>query len=542
MAVAVPHALQGGVDGLKAGDAAAVRAAAWTIALLGLGVIFVRTVSRVGFFTPARRVEFDLREDLFARLLRQQPGFYTRYPTGDLLSRVTSDVTFARAVAGFGLLQAVNALTALGLALSQMLVLSPVLTLACAVPVGVGFAAVQAGSSRMLGLQRRLQAEVAVFSDQFLGTITGVATIQAFTVEESFTGRLDATAGRLRGMNLQLARLRALVFPLLSVSSGIAVFLLLAVGGTLAASDELTAGQIAAFLALLAFLLMPMRLMGVLLPVFQRAEASLERLWVVFEVPIDRPDLPRPEPFPAGSRGPTITVQGLTWGYAPDRPVLHGLDFELPGGGTLGVFGRTGSGKSTLLRLLSRLENPPPGTVRLDGVDLRDIHLDELRQHLVYVPQSPFLFSETIRENVAMGLDEARVGPAVAAAALTTDLRALPEGLDTVVGERGIVLSGGQRQRVTLARALAREGAILLLDDVLSAVDHLTEQELLRTLEARVRRSTTVLVSHRMSALETCDRILVLDEGRMVDLGPHEELVMRPGPYRDAWEAQRGGA
>lgn len=542
MAVSVPHALADGLDALRAGDGDAVGRAARTIAALGLGIIVIRTLSRIGFFTPARKAEFDLREDLFARLLRLQPAFYARYSTGDLLARVTSDVTYARAYAGFALLQVVNTAAALVLSLTQMVRLSPSLTLACAVPVALGFVAVQAGTPRVFALQRRLQAEVAAFSDELLGVITGVATIQAFTVEGPFTARLDAAAGRLRAMNLGLARLRALVFPLLTVAGGVAVFLILAVGGTLATRDALSPGEVAAFLALLAYLVVPLRLLGVLAPVFQRAEASLERLSAVLDAPVDRPDLPDPMPFPGDGRGPALSVRGLTWAWSDGRRALDDVHFEVPAGGTVGVFGRTGSGKTTLLRVLARLQNPPAGTVFLDGVDLLRVDLDALRRNLVYVPQTPFLFSETLRENVALGVDEARVPPAVAAAALEPDLAALPDGLDTLVGERGIALSGGQRQRVTLARALARDGALLLLDDVLSAVDHVTEQELLRTLLARARRSTTVLVSHRMSALERCDRVVVLDEGRVVGFGTHAELVERPGPYRDAWLAQRGAA
>lgn len=546
MAVSIPAELARGLDGLRAvdagGDPAVVSRAALHIGLLGAAIVVVRTLSRVWFFTPARLVEFDLREDLFAHLLRLQPDVYARHPTGDLLSRATSDITYARAAAGFGFLQAVNAVAAVVLSLAQMLRLSPALTLACAVPVAVGFAVVQAGSNRLLRVQREVQAEVAAFADQLLGVITGVGTVQAFTVEAVFVDRLDASAARLRALNLTLARLRALVFPVLTVAGGVAVFALLAWGGALAADDRLSAGDLAAFVALLGYLVMPLRLLGVLFPVFQRAEASLERIYGLLDAPVLRPEGPRGLAFPTPGRGPAIELRDLTfaWPDAPDRPVLRGITATLPAGGTVGVFGRTGAGKTALLRLLARLQDPPPGAIRVAGVDIRALDLDDLRRHLVMVPQAPFLFSETLRENVAFGADGARVGPAVTAASLDPDVAALPDGLETVVGERGIVLSGGQRQRVTLARALARDGEIRLFDDVLAAVDHTTEQELLRALAAGAGRATTVLVSHRMSALEACDRVLVLDGGRLVDEGTHAELVARPGLYRDAWLAQRG--
>ena len=552
LAVQIPVALGAALDALKAGGQdGTVMLSAAKIAIFGVSIIVVRTISRIWFFSPARKAEFDLREDLFARMLRLQPELFARYTTGDLLSRTTSDVTFARAFAGFALLQGVNVIAALTMALGQMLSTSVSLTLAVAVPIFAGYGVVQAGTGRLFDLQRKGQQQVAEFADTLLGSIQGVATIQAFCVEQPFVERLDRSADTLRRTNLKLARLRAVVFPLLTVAGGLSVFLLLAIGGPLAINGTLSAGTLVSFVALVGYLLGPLRLLGVLLPVFQRAEASLERIYVLFDAPVDRPELlptvagsPAPRPFPSRDRGPTIELRDLTFAFpdAPDHPVLQHLDAVIPGGTSVGIFGRTGSGKTTLLRLLSRLRNPPAGTMLLDGHDIRSLDLDDLRDHLVVVPQTSFLFSETIRENVGLGLTSDTIHEAVRAAALSQDLAALPEGLDTVVGERGIVLSGGQRQRVALARGLARHGELILLDDVLSAVDHHTEQELIEMLEARRTGTglpTRILVSHRMSALERCDQILVMDAGRIVDRGTHAELVDRPGLYQDAWRVQR---
>jgi ATP-binding cassette subfamily B protein len=543
LAVRVPVEMAHGLDALRAG-APGVREAALRIAALGAGIILFRTASRVLFFTPGRHVEFALREDLFGHLLKLQPDFYARHTTGDLLSRATSDVTYARAFAGFALLQALNVVAALGQASAQKLALSPALTLACAVPVSVGFFVVRRGTRRMFGLQRQSQAQLAALSDDFLGTLQGVATVQGFCVEDTFSARLGARAAALRASNLEMARLRALVFPLLTVAGGVSVFLLLSLGGSMALAGALTAGQIAAFVALVAYLLVPLRLLGVLVPVFQRAEASLERIYGVLDAVPARPDAGRAVPLPARPVGPTIELRGLSFAYpdAPDRPVLRDVSVVLPGGSTVGVFGRTGAGKSTLLALLARLQNAPAGAILVDGVPLDRVDLDAWRDRLGVVPQAPFLFSESIAENVGFGAPRPVVEEAVAAASLLVDLKVLPDGLQTVVGERGIALSGGQRQRVALARGLAREADLVLLDDVLSAVDHHTEHELLRMLRARRvegRTPTRVLVSHRLSALEQADLVLVLDEGRLVDVGTHAELVARPGPYRDAWDAQR---
>ncbi len=550
LSVRVPIEMAVGLDALRAGEPG-VGGAALRIGALGVAVFVARTLSRVWFFTPGRLAEFQLREDLFGHALRLQPDFYAKQTTGDLLSRVTSDVTYARALAGFALLQAINVIAALTMSLGQMLALSPMLTLVCAVPIVAGFFIVQAGTGRMFGLQRESQKQLATLSDDLLGAIQGVGTIQAFDVEEVFVGRLEADAAALRATNLRMARLRALVFPVLSVAGGACVWLLIAVGGPLAIGPDaaLSPGELAAFVALIAYLLLPLRLLGVLLPVFQRSEASLERIHAVLDAVPERPEGASPAAPAATSGGPAIELRDLRFSYADsaDRLALDGVSVVIPAGSTVGIFGRTGSGKTTLLRILARLQNPPPGTVFVDGVDVVRLDLDAWRRRLTVVPQAPFLFSESIRENVGFGVPDEVVGAAADAAALSPDLVALPDGLDTVVGERGIVLSGGQRQRVALARGLARPSDLVLMDDVLSAVDHATEQELVQMLRGRASASgaaapTRILVSHRLSALEHADLVLVLDEGRLVAAGTHAQLLAEPGPYRDAWQAQRGAA
>ncbi len=561
MAVRIPVELASGLDALRAGGQAVVSTTALHIFLLGAAIIGVRTVSRLWFFTPARLAEFDLREDLFGQLLKLQPDFYARYRTGDLLSRATTDITFARAFAGFATLQGANIVAALATALGQMAAFSPKLTLITSVPIVLGFLVVRKGSESLMGLQRDTQREQGLYADQLLGALQGVATIQAFNVEAPFGRRLGERADVLRRNNIALARLRALVFPLFTVSGGIAIFLLLGFGGEMVLAGDLTPGQLAAFLSLITYLIMPLRLMGFLLPVFQRAEASLERIHALMDAPVTRPERePRPGASAQGTtadrsaarlapetppKPPTISLRHLDFAYG-ETAILKDVSLEIPAGSSLGVFGRSGAGKSTLLRVLSRLENPPGGTVWIDGEDVTQIDLDRWRERMILVPQAAWLFSETIAENVAMGLPEGVLPAAVEAAALTPDLAALPGGLQTVVGERGIVLSGGQRQRVALARGLAHASAgtrgLLLFDDVLSAVDHHTEQILIHTLLGRQAaiQPTSVIVTHRMSALQHCDRVVVLDAGRVVQFGTHAELLAQHGVYREAWETQQG--
>jgi ATP-binding cassette subfamily B protein len=442
----------------------------------------------------------------------------------------------ARGFAGFATLQVVNVLAAGTMTTWQMLRISPLLTGLCVLPIAVGIAIVQRGVGTMFTLQRQAQAQLGGLSDDLLGAIQGVATVQAFDVEHVFVERLRGRAADLRETNVAMARLRALVFPSLTVAAGVCVYLLIAVGGPRALAGDLSAGQLAAFVALVAYMVTPLRLLGLLYPVLQRSEASLERIFEVLDATPERPEAGRAVPLPNPGKGPAIELRGLTFAYG-DRPILRDVSVSIPAGATVGVFGRTGSGKTTLLRVLARLRNPPEGTVFVDGVDLTRVDLDEWRAQVAMVPQAPFLFSETVRENVGFGAPVEAVREACASAALDPDLAALPEGLETVVGERGIVLSGGQRQRVALARGILRDAPVVLLDDVLSAVDHATEQELVRMLRARAG-ATRVIVSHRLSALEHADLVLVLDEGRLVDRGTHAELLARPGPYRDAYEAQ----
>ncbi len=534
LSVRVPMQMARGLDLLRAGEPGAAEAAYW-IALLGLGVILARTLSRVWFFTPGRIAEFNLRGDFFAHLLHLQPEFYAKQVTGDLLARATSDVTFARAFAGFALLQAGNVVGSMLFGVGQMLALSPTLTLAVALPCVLAFGLMQIATRQIMRLQRQMQQQLGLMSDDLLGAFSGVATIQGFNVEGVFQSRLDGRASDLRRTSLAMTRLRAVGFPLLGVAGGIATWGVLFVGGGAVREGTLTAGQLAAFIALVAFIVMPLRMLGWLLPVLQRSEASLERIYAVLDAEPNRPGA-----LPSPARAPSIELRGLSFLYG-ERPVLRELSTTLPAGATVGIYGPVGSGKSTLLRVLSRLEHPPRGTVFIDGVDVLDLDLDAYRAALCVVPQAPFLFSETIRENVGFGAPEERVRTAVDAASLGPDVGALPDGLGTVVGERGIALSGGQRQRVALARALLRDAPIVLLDDVLSAVDHATEQELIATLRGR-SGATRLVVSHRLSALVHADFILVLDAGRLVDQGTHDELLSRPGAYRDAWLAQQVAA
>ena len=545
LAVSIPGEIGRAIDALRAASSIAPHVLA--IVAMGIAVIGVRTLSRILIFNPARDLEYHLRSDLFARLLALQPSFYARHKRGDIVSRAANDISWVRTLVGFGGLQIVNVTIAVALTGWKMVALSPYLTLVAGLPILLGVVAVQVGIQRVFHLSRINQEQLGEISEHVLGSLQGMATIQGFVAEQSFVDRFERRNAEWMRIGMKLALIRAAALPLLVLSGGVALFAVVAVGGPMVLDGRLTVGELAAFTALLTVLLPPLRSFGWMLSVIQRGRASLDRVFELMDEPVERPEGEAGVALPRGA-GPAIELRGLSFAY-PDAPgfrVLDGISMAIPPGAVVGLFGRTGSGKSTLLRLLARLFNPPAGSVLVDGHDVTTLDLESWRERVTMVPQRPFLFSESIAANIALdeSPDEGRVREAAQMAALEQDLRALPDGLGTVVGERGITLSGGQRQRVALARGLARSGDLLILDDVLSAVDHATEARLVDTI-TRIAHGpgapTVLIASHRLSAFRTCDTILVLDRGRLIDHGSHDELVARPGPYRDAWWVQRQG-
>jgi ATP-binding cassette subfamily B protein len=548
LAVSIPGQIGHAIDALRADQPLGRYVAA--IAIMGVAVIVVRSLSRILIFNPGRHVEYHMRRDLFAHLLRLQPSFYATQKRGDIVSRASNDITWVRTLVGYGGLQIVNVTLAVVLTGWKMVSLSPRLTLMVLLPIVLGAGLVQWGIRRLFFLARRSQEQLGEISEHVLGSLQGMAAIQGFVAEEAFVERFEARNLSWFRTGMKLALIRSIALPLLVLSGGVAMFALIAVGGPMVLGGSLSVGELAAFTALLTVFLPPLRSMGWMMSVIQRGRAALERIFELMDAPIERPEGDVGVILESG-QGPEIELRDLHFAYPDedDREVLTGLSAIIPSGAVVGLFGRTGSGKSTLLRLLARLYNPPPGSISIDGTDLVTLDLESWRRRLTVVPQRPFLFSDAIASNVALEADpdDARVMTAVEMAALGGDLESLPDGLQTVVGERGIMLSGGQRQRVALARGLYRGGDLLILDDVLSAVDHHTEAHLVEMVADLARRpeAPTVLISsHRLSALRHCDTVLVLDGGRLVDNGPHTELIRRPGIYRDTWmvQSQRAAA
>jgi ATP-binding cassette subfamily B protein len=542
LTVSIPGQIGAAVDGLRAGSPIGRYAAA--IAVMGLSVIVVRSLSRILIFNPGRHVEYALRADLFDKLLALQPAFYAAHRRGDIVSRASNDITWVRTLVGYGGLQVVNVTMAVGLTIWKMVGLSWAMTALVLLPIGLGMAVVQWAIRRLFWLSRRSQEQLGEISEHVLGSLQGMATIQGFVAEDAFIDRFEERNRDWLETGMRLAVIRATALPLLVLAGGIAMYALIAIGGRMVLNGTLTVGDLAAFTALLMVFLPPLRSLGWMLSVIQRGRAALERIFELMDAPVERPEGDSGVILPSG-RGPVIELRDLDFAYPdePDHLVIENVSATIPAGAVVGLFGRTGAGKSTLLRIIARLYNPPEGTVLVDGVDLISLDLDAWRGRLAVAPQRPFLFSDSLLSNVALdrSADHAPVYRAISRAALDDDVESLPDGVETLVGERGIMLSGGQRQRVALARALHRSGDVLILDDVLSAVDHTTETQLVKTVAGLARGDqppTTFIASHRLSALRHCDVVLVLDRGRLVDSGTHTELLRRPGIYRDTWMIQ----
>ncbi len=553
LTVAIPDLIKQVFDALGSGAGRAeVDVFARWIGLAAVSVIVVRTLSRVLFFNPGRTIEFRVRNDMLRGLLSMSTSFFRRAGVGDLVSRATSDATFVRALVGFAVLNVLNLILAASMALWQMVRTDPWLTLWCVIPLIGSTWLLRKGIAWMYGTMREGQEELGRLSAHILESYGGVAVIQGSAATAAFGRKFDALNERYTDLNLKVAALRCFILPLARTVGSLCVFLLLYVGGQHVLDGALSVGDLAAYASYIGMLVSALAMAGWLLTALQRGYVSLQRVWQVVSLPTDRPH--GETPLPLHDRGVALQVQGLSYRY-PDAgegeaEALTDVSFALQRGGVLGVYGPVGSGKSTLAMLVSGLISPPRGTVILEGEDLLDLAPDSLRREVAMVPQESFLFSRSLRANVGYvdpvdAIDTARVDTAVAQAALADDVARMPDGLETVVGERGLMLSGGQRQRTQIARALYAGARLLILDDVLSAVDHDTEERLLGTLRAEISAAqgdhgaSAILVSTRLSALIHCDEILVLEGGRVVERGTHAQLAAGDGLYGRAWAVQR---
>lgn len=530
-------------------------ASAWrpaaTMLVLGMGAFVARVASRWYMFNAGRDAEYELRSELLRKLHQLGAAFYRKMPAGEIMSRSTSDLQQVRMLLGFGVLNLVNVGFAFASALQIMLGVSPRLTLACIVNLPLATLLSRAVARRLYVRMRENQAALGRMSDVLQANLAGVRVVRSFALEERERVRFEQTNAEYLRASLALARLRGSFGPTIGSVAALGTLVFFWYGSSLLLVGPehggLSQGAFFAFWSAFARMAWPMIAVGFALSVVQRGRAGFARLRDIFDAVPEVVDGPRRAPKHVGG---SLCVEHLTFAYGP-RKVLDDVSFRVAPGESLAIVGRTGAGKSTLSMLLARLLPTPPGTVRIDGVDVCDLPLAAVRSAIGYAQQDAFLFSTTVSRNVGFALDnpdapdaEAKIREATREAQVLDETLSLPDGFDTVVGERGVQLSGGQKQRVALARALmscsgANEPKILILDDPLSAVDTKTEAAILDAIDRQAQRRTVLLVTHRVAAASRCDRIIVLDEGQIVEHGSHDELVRAGGIYAAFAEEQK---
>lgn len=535
----VPLIVRSAVNDLVGGRGGRLGFYALYIAVIALSVFLFRFGWRYFIFGTSRLIEQDLRNRLYAHLLRLPQGYYIHHPTGELMAHATNDLEAIRFACGQGVLMLSDALFIATFSLAVMLGISPRLTLYAFIPLPF-LALVVLRFGRVVHRRfQRVQEAFSQLTERVREGLSGVRVIRGFAREEGMERAFHETNLLNVRANMALVRVQGVFAPTVGFLAGLGTGLILWFGGRGVLAGELALGDLVAFTTYLGMMVWPMMALGQVVNVLQRGAASMVRIQTILSTEPEIQSPPKPKPLPASK---SLEFRHLTFSYpGVAKPVLKEINLRVEEGMTLGVMGLTGSGKSTLVRLIPRIYDPPPGTLFLGGVDVRELSLAELRGLIGMVPQDVFLFSTTLRENIAYGRPEAtdeEIWRAAELAGIAEEIRGFPGGLDTVVGERGLTLSGGQRQRVGIARALLLDPPILILDDALSSVDAQAEEEILRNLREVLRRKTAIIVAHRISAVRDADWIIVLSEGRIVEEGDHQRLLRRGGLYARLTELQ----
>ena len=487
----------------------------------------------------SREIEFDLRNDFFRHLEGLSYSFYQRTRTGDIMARATNDLNAVRMLLGPAIMYSANTIVFTAGALVFMLSISPKLTMYAFLPLPVVSIAIQYFGKRIHERFERIQAMFSDISARAQENFSGARLIRAYVQEEYEIAGFETANKEYIARGLKLVRLMGMLWPTLEVMLGFAIVLVLWLGGREVLYGRITVGEFVAFNTYMVQLTWPIIALGWVINIFQRGTASMAR---INDLLVERSEIgDESATVVSGSEiEGDIEFRDLNFAYN-GTPVLHDINLRIPAGSSLAIVGPTGSGKTTLVSLIARIYDAAPGTVLIDGRSVRDYPLELLRRNIGFVPQETFLFSETVRENIAFGVENAtddQIRWAASAASIAEDIEGFPEQYRTLVGERGITLSGGQKQRTAIARAVIRDPRILILDDALSSVDTQTEDRILNRLREIMRDKTTIFISHRVSTVRNADRIAVLHGGRIVEAGTHEELLMLNGYYSDLYNKQ----
>jgi ATP-binding cassette subfamily B multidrug efflux pump len=542
-----PLVLRHAVDGLQAG---VTREKLLTYSLELMGVAGIKGIFQ--FLTRwivigiSREIEFDLRNDLFRHLESLSYSYYQRTRTGDIMARATNDLNAVRMLLGPAIMYSANTIVFTAGALAFMLSISPRLTFYAFLPLPLVSITVQYFGKQIHERFEKIQAMFSEISARAQENFSGARVIRAYVQEEPEIAAFETSNREYINRSLKLVRLMGMLWPTLETMLGLAIVLVLWLGGREVLLGRMTVGGFVAFNTYMVQLTWPVIALGWVINIFQRGTASMGR---INEILVEQPEIqdgPEVKSKAAGESPATTQVRGeiefrgLNFGYN-GVPVLHDINLRIPAGSSLAIVGPTGSGKTTLVSLIPRIYDAAPGTVWIDGKPVREFSLEPLRRQIGFVPQETFLFSETVRENIAFGKEDAtdeEVSSAAEAANIAQDIEEFPEKYRTLVGERGITLSGGQKQRTAIARAIIRNPRILILDDALSSVDTHTEDKILNHLREVMQNRTTIFISHRVSTVRNADSIAVLHGGRIVELGTHDELLARNGYYSDLYNKQ----
>ena len=518
------------------------RTALWLLLLSAIMWCF-RMYSRTSIFGIGRQVEFGLKQRIFQHLLTIEPGYFSNNTSGDLINRATSDVDNIRRLVGFALLSFINIIFAYAFTLPVMLKINVRLTILAIAVYPFMLLTVQLFSGKLRRYQEEIQVKLSDLSELIQEDMSGMALIRIYAQENQERAAFSQKNQQLLESNLKLAQVRNLLFPVIEGISYISLLILLWVGTKAIAAGQITIGDFIALVLFVERLVFPTALLGFTITAYQQGEISIDRVESVTQAKPKIKNTAKAIILPSTEIKGAITARNLTYTYpGSNTPALYDLNFEIQPGETVAIVGSIGSGKSTLANAIPRLLNIAEGELFLDNCDITKLELGSLRKAIAYVPQDSFLFSTTIKNNIRYGeplAETAEVIQSAKQAQIHPEILTFPQEYDTLVGERGITLSGGQRQRTALARALLADAKVLILDDSLSSVDNETATKILNSLSPTTAKKTVIFISHQLSAAATCDRILVMDQGKIVQNGTHATLVQETGLYQSLWQQHR---